>query len=86
MESSYSIQPKFADGQRVRIITQRDIQGRLKHPEIQQYESKTGVIVDYFSSGVLPRVSEAFFFYNVRMDEDGAEVNVWEDSLEPLGD
>jgi len=78
------MKPKFANGQKVKIISVIDPHGLPKYRELEKYDSRTGVIIDYFWSGVIPRPAASYFFYNVHLDKDGAEVNVWEDALEPL--
>ena len=78
------MKPKYTSGQKVKIISVIDPHGVPKYRDLEKYDSKTGVIVDYFWSGVIPKKTESYFFYNVHIDQDDTDVSVWEDALEPL--
>jgi len=67
---------KYRNGQKVRIIEIKDENGNLKHPQIQEYIDKTGIIVRGFDYRMDPKhKAEPYPSYVVRLDT-GTETKI----------
>ena len=84
---------QYTKGQKVRIISLRDEHLKAKHPNIEEYVSETGVIVESHWYGISqsyrpsigrPRVT-GHYIYDVRLDRGRKIIRaIPEDALEPL--
>lgn len=77
------MEPRYHYGQRVRIVSVEDQRSMPKYPNIERYVSETGMIVEYYWTGLegssMPR---DYYTYLVRLERDGSEVVIPEDALE----
>ena len=75
---------KYANGQRVAIISVLDQNRTPKYPEIQSYVSKIGSVVEgYYLYDKMPKTLRIHYTYTVRMDGSNKEITVPEDALVP---
>ena len=78
---------KYTKGQKVKIVLVKNQHSHMKYPEIEQYVSETGTIVESYWVGLgelhQPR---DYYIYTVRIEKDNTEVGIPEDALEPCID
>ena len=77
------MEPKYYYGQRVRIVSVEDQRSMPKYPNIERYVSETGMIVEYYWTGLdVVGIPRDYYTYLVRLERDGTEVVIPEDALE----
>ena len=76
------MEPKYHKGYRVIIISVLDQHKKPKYPEIEEYVSDTGTVVEGYWIGLKGAgLSRDNCVYTVRMDNRGKEIAVAEDAL-----
>lgn len=84
------MEPKYGNGQKVKIKEVKNQHGNLKYPKIEQYVNETGVILEARASLVKnlnnADVPESYPIYRVRLDKSNIEIEVCEDALVALDD
>ena len=90
---SMPMSAKYALGQKVKILLVKNQHLRAKYPELEQYVSESGVVLNSNWVGMtnaqnLPAQANlsSYYFYTLRLDKNGSEVKgVPEDALELVG-
>jgi hypothetical protein len=88
------MEPKYNEGQKVKITPVKNQHGHLKYPELQEHVNETGTILDsYFipMRGVEGTTLEGKvydqYLYKIRLDKDSAIIEaITEDALAALDD
>lgn len=75
-----NIKPKFVVGQKV-IISPGSVQAvTQREDDISRFAGKVGQIADFY--WISPRTGQVFYIYNVKVDDAGKEIVVYEDEME----
>ena len=79
------MQPKFASGERVIIVSVKDEKLRPKYPEIERYVGDVAIVVDAYWFGFeeldLPR---DYFIYRIYIGREDTEISVQEDAIKKV--
>lgn len=79
------MEPKYAKGQKVKIISVGTPHGQSRYPELEEHVNKSGTIVDSrLTKYEIHGATTDVWGYTVRIEKDDREVMVLEDALEPL--
>jgi len=79
------VEPKYAKGQKVKIISVGTPHGQSRYPELEEYVNKSGAIVDSrLTQYEMHGTATDIWGYTVRIEKDDREVAVLEDALELL--
>ena len=84
------MEPKYKNGQKVKIVSVKNQHLRTKYPEIEQYANETGIVIGaVFTSirnvvGMEEHVPGDLYIYQVRLDRGITLKAVLEDALVPL--
>lgn len=86
--------PKYARGQKVRIISAMDQHFKPKYPKLEEHVSESGVIIDYHWFGISEPYRLAHklkpqifghYIYTIRLDKNGSLMKEGpEDALESI--
>jgi hypothetical protein len=75
------LKAKYKDGQKVRIISLSDPQTLMKYPDLEPYDSESGVIASSNWVGLSSLDNKDLYIYTVKMDKDSRTIPVVEDAL-----
>jgi len=83
------MEPKYAKGQKVKIISVKDQHGNVKYAHNEKYVGAKGVVLDSFYLGKFhilyykDHLPEDAHIYKVRLSNSNTVVAVAEEELEP---
>jgi len=83
------MEPKYAKGQKVKIVSVKDHDGSPKYAHNEKYVSSKGVVLDSFYLGRFHvlyyknHLPEDAYIYKVRLGNSNIVVTVAEEELEP---
>ena len=79
------MEPKYAKGERVRIISVETPHGQPKYPNLDEHIGKHGVVIDSHPTQFeIHGSSVDIWGYTISSEKDNAEMTVLEDALEPV--
>jgi len=79
------MQPKFASGERVIIVSVKDEKLEPKYPEIERYVGDLAIVIDTYWLGLEeldpPR---GYFIYRVYIGRTNTEISLQEDAIKSM--
>ena len=77
--------PRYAKGQRARVVSAINSEGKPKYPDVEAHVGKLGVIVEYYRVGYeAENALSDYHVYEIRLDGDNSIMAIPEDALRPL--
>jgi len=79
------VEPKYAKGQKVKIVSVGTPHGQLRYPDLEEYVNERGAIVDCHPTKFeMHGTPVDIWGYTVHVEKRNKEITVLEDALEPL--